>query len=238
VSRVSDGLAAPDWTRSSPSARFAVDAPSLFAAIFERLRNILHESAIDKRVQYMIEVMFAIRKDGFKDHPVILEGLDLVDEGDQFTHMLPLDDEYDTEELLSKKDLRRTPRASERQPCVILTCVCVCVHSDVFKMDPDFLESEEKYKTIKRGQNAHRHQTGQSAVTSPLGLTNRLTPSRQTSWTRAAATRGRTATAATKRGTKKRRTRRREQVRPDCGGLSSRERITPMMSLGLSQVES
>lgn len=72
------------------------------SAIFERLRNILHESEIDKRVQYMIEVMFAIRKDGFKDHPIIPEGLDLVEEEDQFTHMLPLEDEYNTEDILSK----------------------------------------------------------------------------------------------------------------------------------------
>ncbi|KAG7276465.1 hypothetical protein CRUP_033903, partial [Coryphaenoides rupestris] len=90
-------------------------------AIFERLRNILHESAIDKRVQYMIEVMFAIRKDGFKDHPVIPDGLDLVDEEDQFTHMMPLEDDYNTEDILN-----------------------------VFKMDPDFQENEEKYKTIKK----------------------------------------------------------------------------------------
>lgn len=69
----------------------------------------------------MIEVMFAIRKDGFKDHPVIPEGLDLVDEEDQFTHMLPLDDEYNPDDILN-----------------------------VFKLDPDFLENEEKYKTIKR----------------------------------------------------------------------------------------
>ncbi|XP_035532216.1 pre-mRNA-splicing factor CWC22 homolog [Morone saxatilis] len=96
-------------------------SPRGINAIFERLRNVLHESAIDKRVQYMIEVMFAIRKDGFKDHPVIPEGLDLVDEEDQFTHMLPLDDEYNTEDILN-----------------------------VFKMDPDFLENEEKYKTIKK----------------------------------------------------------------------------------------
>lgn len=27
--------------------------------------------------------------------------------------------------------------------------------TDVFKMDPDFLENEEKYKTIKRGENMH-----------------------------------------------------------------------------------
>lgn len=55
----------------------------------------------------MIEVMFAIRKDGFKDHPVIPEGLDLVDEEDQFTHMLPLDDEYNTEDILSKPQRER-----------------------------------------------------------------------------------------------------------------------------------
>ncbi|KAM4626157.1 pre-mRNA-splicing factor CWC22 homolog [Discoglossus pictus] len=90
-------------------------------AIFERLRNILHESEIDKRVQYMIEVMFAVRKDGFKDHPVIPEGLDLVEEEDQFTHMLPLEDEYNQEDVLN-----------------------------VFKMDPNFLENEEKYKAIKK----------------------------------------------------------------------------------------
>lgn len=55
----------------------------------------------------MIEVMFAIRKDGFKDHPVIPEGLDLVDDEDQFTHMLPLDDEYNTEDILSKPQRQR-----------------------------------------------------------------------------------------------------------------------------------
>ena len=38
----------------------------LSPAVFERLRSILHSAEIDKRVQYMIEVMFAIRKDGFK----------------------------------------------------------------------------------------------------------------------------------------------------------------------------
>uniref|UniRef100_A0A7N5ZR67 Pre-mRNA-splicing factor CWC22 homolog n=1 Tax=Anabas testudineus TaxID=64144 RepID=A0A7N5ZR67_ANATE len=103
-------------------------SPRGINAIFERLRNILHESSIDKRVQYMIEVMFAIRKDGFKDHPVVPEGLDLVDEEDQFTHMLPLDDEYNTEDVLN-----------------------------VFKMDPDFLENEEKYKAIKRGKTECAH---------------------------------------------------------------------------------
>uniref|UniRef100_A0A674F4X7 Pre-mRNA-splicing factor CWC22 homolog n=1 Tax=Salmo trutta TaxID=8032 RepID=A0A674F4X7_SALTR len=98
-------------------------SPRGINAIFERLRNILHESEIDKRVQYMIEVMFAIRKDGFKDHPIVPEGLDLVEEDDQFTHMLPLEDDYNQEDILN-----------------------------VFKMDPDFLENEEKYKAIKKGE--------------------------------------------------------------------------------------
>uniref|UniRef100_A0A8D3BRE4 Pre-mRNA-splicing factor CWC22 homolog n=1 Tax=Scophthalmus maximus TaxID=52904 RepID=A0A8D3BRE4_SCOMX len=77
-------------------------SPRAINAIFERLRNVLHESTIDKRVQYMIEVMFAIRKDGFKDHPMIPDGLDQVDEDDQFTHVMALDDEYTTEDILSK----------------------------------------------------------------------------------------------------------------------------------------
>lgn len=103
----------------------------------------------------MIEVMFAIRKDGFKDHPVIPEGLDLVDEEDQFTHMLPLDDEYNTEDVLSKHQsqwitwISSTYSRSCGSKCLF---VCVCL-TDVFKLDPDFLENEDKYKTIKRGEN-------------------------------------------------------------------------------------
>ena len=61
-------------------------------AIFEMLRNILHEGQLEKRIQYMIEVMFQIRKDGFKDHAAIIEELDVVEEEDQFTHLITLDD--------------------------------------------------------------------------------------------------------------------------------------------------
>ena len=41
-------------------------SPKATHATFERFRSILHEAAIDKRVQYMIEVLFQIRKDRFK----------------------------------------------------------------------------------------------------------------------------------------------------------------------------
>ncbi len=47
-------------------AKLTEVAPKGVVYIFDTLRNVLHESAIDKRVQYMIEVMFATRKDGFK----------------------------------------------------------------------------------------------------------------------------------------------------------------------------
>lgn len=71
-------------------------------AIFEMLRNILHEGQVDKRVQYMIEVMFQVWKDGFKDHPALLEELELVPEEEQFTHLLMLDDATDSQDILSK----------------------------------------------------------------------------------------------------------------------------------------
>ncbi len=38
------------------------------------------------------QVMFQVRKDGFKDNPAVPEELDLVEEEDQFTHMITLDD--------------------------------------------------------------------------------------------------------------------------------------------------
>lgn len=97
-------------------------APKGLNGIFERLRVILHEAAIDKRVQYMIEVMFAIRKDGFKDHPAILSELDIVEQDEQFTHIM----ELAAEDLTSEDNL------------------------NVFKADPDYLDNEEKYKEIKK----------------------------------------------------------------------------------------
>ncbi|XP_028132382.1 pre-mRNA-splicing factor CWC22 homolog [Diabrotica virgifera virgifera] len=92
-------------------------------AIFEMLRNILHEGQLEKRIQYMIEVMFQIRKDGFKDHAAVVEELDLVEEEDQFTHLIMLDDvkEADAEDILN-----------------------------VFKFDESYEENEDKYKTLSK----------------------------------------------------------------------------------------
>ena len=47
----------------------------IVAAIFERLRQILHEGgAVSERVQYMIELAHAVRKDGFKNYPSVPTG--------------------------------------------------------------------------------------------------------------------------------------------------------------------
>ena len=62
-------------------------------SIFERFKGILHEGEIEKRVQYCIETLFAVRKTKFKDHPGIIPELDLVEEEDQIIHNFDLMDE-------------------------------------------------------------------------------------------------------------------------------------------------
>lgn len=72
--------------------------PRRLQAVFERLRGILHEGVIDKRVQYMIEQLHAKRKTAFSEHPGVLPELDLVESDDQITHELSLDDKFDLSE--------------------------------------------------------------------------------------------------------------------------------------------
>ncbi|EGC46180.1 cell cycle control protein [Histoplasma capsulatum var. duboisii H88] len=89
-------------------------------AVFDQFRNILHEADIDKRVQYMIEVLFQVRKDHYKDNPAIKEELDLVEEEDQITHRISLDDEIDVQDGLN-----------------------------IFKYDAQWEEHENAYKKLK-----------------------------------------------------------------------------------------
>uniref|UniRef100_A0A0B7JRS3 Pre-mRNA-splicing factor CWC22 n=1 Tax=Bionectria ochroleuca TaxID=29856 RepID=A0A0B7JRS3_BIOOC len=93
---------------------------SISMVVFDQFRNILHEADIDKRTQYMIEVLFQVRKDKFKDNPAIKEELDLVEEEDQVTHNVELDGQIDVQDGLN-----------------------------VFKFDPDWEEHEEEYKKLK-----------------------------------------------------------------------------------------
>ena len=87
----------------------------------------------------MIEVLFAVRKDQFKANPVIQPGLDLVDENDQYTHMLTLDDPCEPETVLGK--CQHPLRSFVEMPVVNL---------DVFKYDEQYEENEEKYKEIRK----------------------------------------------------------------------------------------
>jgi len=101
-------------------AFLAEQSPKANTGVYERFRAVLHEGAIDKRVQYMIEVLFQVRKDGYKDNPTIPPELDLVEEDEAITHYLSLDDELDGKEGLG-----------------------------VFKFDEDYEANEEKYAQIK-----------------------------------------------------------------------------------------
>ncbi|THH21083.1 hypothetical protein EW146_g415 [Bondarzewia mesenterica] len=101
-------------------AFLAENSPQANSAVFERFRAVLNESKISNRVQYMIEVLMQVRKDKYKDNPILPEGLDLVEEDEQITHHVGLEEELQVQEGLN-----------------------------IFKFDPDYLENEEKYKSIK-----------------------------------------------------------------------------------------
>lgn len=90
----------------------------------------------------MIEVMFQIRKDGFKDHAAVIEDLDVVEEEDQFTHLITLDDvkQVNSEDILSKF----LSLFNNYLPYFIILI------SDVYKFDDKFEENEGKYKTLSK----------------------------------------------------------------------------------------
>jgi len=95
-------------------------SPAGLSAVFDTLRNVLSQANVSTRVQYMIEVMFAIRKDKFQEHPQLTEGLDLVEEDDQRTHQIQLTGKVNEEKLL-----------------------------DVFKFDEKYEQNEGTYKELK-----------------------------------------------------------------------------------------
>ncbi|GJS54278.1 pre-mRNA-splicing factor CWC22 [Tanacetum coccineum] len=89
--------------------------------IFDRFRDILYKGETDKRVEFMIESLFALRKANFKGHPAVRAELDLVEPEDQTTHEISLCDPIDPE-----------------------------FDKDIFKVNPKFIEEEEYYEDIKK----------------------------------------------------------------------------------------
>ena len=100
--------------------------PAGVSAIFERFRGILQDGGVNKRCQYTIENLFKVRKQKFKGHPGIMEGLDLVEEDDRITHEVSLDDE----DLGSKENTE--------DKC------------NVFQFDPNYIETEKEWAEIKK----------------------------------------------------------------------------------------
>lgn len=96
-------------------------SPQGLHGVFERFRNILHEGAIGKRTQYVVENLFAVRKANFEGFPAIPPELDLLEEEDLITHEVSLDDEIDPETAI-----------------------------DLFRVDPNFEENETNYAAIIR----------------------------------------------------------------------------------------
>ena len=78
-----------------------------------------------------------VRKDKYKDNPILPDGLDLVEEEEQITHEIQLEEDLKVEEGLSMYPIR------------IMSIRSNGLRTDIFKFDPNYLENEEKYKTIK-----------------------------------------------------------------------------------------
>ena len=89
--------------------------------IMERFRTILHEGQIDRKVQYTIENLFAVRKTKFAEHPGVIPELDLVEEDDKITHNISLDDQFDGQE-----------------------------EANVFKYDPNYEQVDAEWDEIKK----------------------------------------------------------------------------------------
>ncbi|CAF3624202.1 unnamed protein product [Rotaria sp. Silwood1] len=77
-------------------------SPQELYTIYLVLKNLLQEPSLNKQTQDMIQDLFTIRRDGFETYPAIQYGLDLVDKNYQYTHILLLNNSYDSEKMLDQ----------------------------------------------------------------------------------------------------------------------------------------
>jgi pre-mRNA-splicing factor CWC22 len=98
-------------------------SPASLRAVLDRLRTLLHEGSLEKRVEYKLEKLLELRKSGFAtSQPAIPPELDLVEVEDQITFDdISLDDDT----------IDKAPEL------------------DVFRMDPDYLQNEEQWSKIR-----------------------------------------------------------------------------------------
>ena len=76
-----------------------------------------------------------------------------MEEEDQITHLLRLEEASNAEEILSKSDVKyeKLHLFTVGKVCINTDCAEFFFSTDIFKLDPNFLENEDKYKEIKRG---------------------------------------------------------------------------------------
>lgn len=89
--------------------------------VFERFKTLNHEGEVERKIQFKIEGLFAIRKNGFKEHKGVPKEFDLIEEKDQITHVFGFDEEI-------------SPVESEH---------------NIFKFDPELDEKEKEWEEIK-----------------------------------------------------------------------------------------
>jgi len=77
-------------------------SPKGIYLIFERIRLILQEGAVDKRIQYIVEDLYEERRTKFANHPGVPVDLDLIEEADQHTHEIDvIEGSIDGEDMLN-----------------------------------------------------------------------------------------------------------------------------------------
>uniref|UniRef100_N1R1R3 Uncharacterized protein n=1 Tax=Aegilops tauschii TaxID=37682 RepID=N1R1R3_AEGTA len=95
--------------------------------LLKQLQCILVDGDVDRRIGFLIEGLFAVRRTQFRGHPPVRPELDLVEQDDQFTHQIeiPLEDSH----------------ADQLDPET---------HLDVFKPSATFVQDEAAYEDLKR----------------------------------------------------------------------------------------
>ncbi|CAM0948701.1 unnamed protein product [Alopecurus aequalis] len=121
-----DGVEVAVGVVTECGATLSEACPRALDAVFDRLRSVLVDGGVDKRVGFLIEAVFAVRRAQFRGHPPVRPELDLVEQHDQFTHQVEISLEGGHDQLDPETRL------------------------DVFKESATYLQDEAAYEVLKR----------------------------------------------------------------------------------------
>jgi pre-mRNA-splicing factor CWC22 len=110
--------------------------PEKLASIFITLRNLYDGQLIEEHTRFMIEILFDVQLDQFKEYPAVESGLNIVDKHDQHTHIMVLLDQCDPENDLGKINIQ-------------FNQYLTFFNLDIFKYDAQYVFNENKYKKIR-----------------------------------------------------------------------------------------